>query len=130
MIHEKELLEIEERCNDATSGPWTIESHNYIEIISEAEDYSIAEVSCFESHLDTGNANADFIANSRTDIPNLIVEVRRLQEGLKIMLEYDQACKKILSEIGIGCIGRPMPERCRDVVELVQNYEKLVGEDK
>ena len=63
------LKEIEARADAATDGPWmSVDSYIGVE---EAEDQAVGE---------TGrDADATFIAHARTDIPDLIAEVKRLQ---------------------------------------------------
>lgn len=80
-----ELAEIEARANAATPGPWEpyrrvtlgvvsvmsaamFENRNGVDV-----DYVVADA------RDESFANADFIASSRTDVPALIAEIRRLQ---------------------------------------------------
>lgn len=87
-MKEIEILEIEERCNFASPGPWT----SFI----EARDFE-----CGSSFIMTGisangpndenargediylegasNEDQDFIAHARQDIPKLISEIRRLK---------------------------------------------------
>jgi len=80
-MSEEELIEIENRCNSSTPGPWK----SFI----EGRDHTSG------SHfIMTGNKNNrgndfeidgarmedyDFIANAKQDIPNLIQEIRRLK---------------------------------------------------
>lgn len=74
---EKELQEIEERCNKTTVGPWKsmIEGRDHNSgdsfIMTGKEDIYI-DNSLF-------NNNLDFIANAKQDIPRLIIEIRRLK---------------------------------------------------
>ena|ERR1700733_2436728 len=48
------------------------------------------------------------------------------QIALDLLISYDERCKKILSEIDIGYLGRPMPDRCSDVVALVHRLRKQI----
>jgi hypothetical protein len=82
MFTEKELLEIEDRLNKSTRGPWKayIEGRdhesgsNFIMTGSErnrGEDFEI-----FGATI----SDYDFIANAKQDIPRLIEEIRRLND--------------------------------------------------
>lgn len=80
-MDDKRIEEIGARCNAATPGPWTPVSRG----AAEGED------GCFGWELneppDAGIrgwvyrwADIDFIAHARADVPDLLVEVRRLRE--------------------------------------------------
>ena len=77
---EKELQEIEDRCQSATKGPW--------KSMIEGRDHSSGE-----SFIMTGGEdiyinsplldnNQDFIANAKQDIPKLIAEIRKLKSKI------------------------------------------------
>lgn len=70
----EELSDLDALCAVATPGPWTIFVDEY------RTQFSIAKngVSTMEERL----ANIKFIAASRTAIPELIKEVRRLRERI------------------------------------------------
>jgi len=74
---EKELKEIEERCNKTTKGPWEsmIEGRDHTSgdsfIMTGGEDIYINNP-LFDN-------NQDFIANAKQDIPKLISEIRKLK---------------------------------------------------
>ena len=78
---EKELKEIEDRCNKATTGPWKsmIEGRDHTSgdsfIMTGGEDIYIDS-----PLLDN---NQDFIANAKQDIPKLISEIRKLKTKTK-----------------------------------------------
>jgi hypothetical protein len=85
---EQELKEIEDRCNAATKGPWTsfIEGRNHesgdnfiMTGIKDGDD--IWSESRGEDIYLTGatNADQDFIAHARQDVPKLIQAVRQLR---------------------------------------------------
>lgn len=85
---DQELKEIENRCNATTKGHWNsyIEGRDHdsgssfiMTGISEGEDSNRGE----DIYL-TGatNADQDFIAHARQDIPRLLAEVRKLREEL------------------------------------------------
>ncbi|WP_435624761.1 hypothetical protein [Flagellimonas sp.] len=76
---EKELQEIEDRCNNATKGPWKsmIEGRDHTSgdsfIMTGGEDIYISNP-LFDN-------NQDFIANAKQDIPKLIAEIRKLKKA-------------------------------------------------
>lgn len=91
-MEEQRLREIEERSNQATPGPWMLndlQAHVYTgpgysdgnrgpyHCIAYCEnDYdALPEPQEFE--------NAAFIAHARTDVPDLVAEVRRLRTELQ-----------------------------------------------
>jgi hypothetical protein len=82
MITDEELKEIELRCSEAQNGPWKAyienrdhESGNSFimtgEGVNRGEDIEA---------LGATNADFDFIANARQDIPRLIKEIRLLKK--------------------------------------------------
>jgi len=93
----KQLAEIEERAKNATPGPWAVgvwadhmpESGLPCDIFvdDEHQDTVASFIDTYHRHLaidQSGavHADAEFIANARTDIPALIAEVHRLREAL------------------------------------------------
>jgi hypothetical protein len=88
---DQELKEIEDRCNAATGGPWTsfIEGRNH-----ESGDSFIMtgiavgeDTFCKDRGVDfyltgTTNADNDFIAHARQDIPRLLDAVKQLQQQI------------------------------------------------
>lgn len=80
-MDEKQLLEIEARANAATPGPWEQdeESNDALSIKSHGCVTAMVFGNAFLGEEAQGQ-NAHFIAHSRTDIPNLIAEIRRLQQ--------------------------------------------------
>lgn len=89
-ITEQELDEMQEICEAATEGPWCYDEMHweittpqrkdgYWLIVSEARQTPDQEY-----HVDqfghSYDANFAFIAHSRSDMPRLIAEVRRLRE--------------------------------------------------
>lgn len=78
---DQELKEIEDRCNSATKRPWK----SYIEGRDHESGDSFIQTGGEDIYI--GNPlfdnNQDFIAGARQDIPNLIKEIRRLNQELK-----------------------------------------------
>lgn len=72
----EQLAEIEARANAATDGPWVLGSSG-----------NVPDISYYGSGWAGVTKDEKFIAHSRTDIPALIAEVRRLQEKLDIAVD-------------------------------------------
>jgi hypothetical protein len=75
-LSEKELSEISQRCEQATSGPWKsyVEGRDHFSgsdfIMTAGEDLYLTGVTVLDQ---------DFIAHARQDVPRLVMEVRRLK---------------------------------------------------
>lgn len=113
---EKELREMEERCEAATSGPWVINAPE----LAEDEDGNILTgfysypggiegkdgdpVCTFGSENGSGHMfenewNKVFIAHSRTDLPRLIEAYREQRKELELVaLERNVLINNFLSE--------------------------------
>ena len=85
MITDEELKEIELRCSEAQNGPWkaSIENRDHEsgnsfimtgEGANRGDDIEV---------LGATNADFDFIANAKQDIPRLINEIRLLKGIIK-----------------------------------------------
>ena len=112
-MDEKQLAEIKERCEKATPGPWKVVEGKSFGVQSENKNIA----SCFRTE------NEQFIAHSRTDIPELIAEVERLKaENRKIVYcgqcasctcgetPYDMYCEELdrnCYTIGFCGFGQP-----------------------
>ena len=76
MISDKELAEIRKRADSATKGPWKayVEDRDFQSgssfIQTQGEDIELIGVT---------EADYDFIANARQDIPKLLDEIDRLR---------------------------------------------------
>lgn len=81
-MKDEELKEIEERCNKATAGPWIsfIEGRNHTSgsnfIRTNQDDIEL---------IGASDADQDFIAHARQDIPLLINEIYQLKMLLNKM---------------------------------------------
>ena len=77
MISDKELAEIKNRVENATQGPWKafIEGRDMESASSfiQTADEDIELIGATE-------ADYDFIANARQDIPRLLEEIERLRK--------------------------------------------------
>lgn len=91
----EQLDEIEARANRATEGPWTVsetvdetEYGSYtacgVQPIAPLEWYSDSDVAhvALEPMVEE---DAKFIAAARTDVPNLVAEVRRLRAQVEAL---------------------------------------------
>ena len=79
------IAEVEARCSNATPGPWA--SYEYM--VLNAGEYSI--VVCDSGENGESEKDAEFIAHARTDIPDLLAEVKTLKaEKESIAEEYSQ----------------------------------------
>jgi hypothetical protein len=74
------LAEIEKRCNAATAGPWWIAQSGYNCTGPRAVSHHNATVEETQPLPIYSERNMDFIANSITDIPDLVSEIKRLRE--------------------------------------------------
>ena len=78
----KRLQEITARERKATKRPWTRHDNEYPYYVwaSYGQRKGRYIASCWTDDADeTSVANADFIANSRQDIPDLLAEIARLR---------------------------------------------------
>ena len=78
LLTDQHLAEIEARCAAATPGPWRVDETGH-DVIDAT--HSIADCGPQRDYsygMKSSCANAEFIAHSRTDVPRLVDEVRRL----------------------------------------------------
>jgi len=77
------LAEIRNRTNTATPGPWC-HREGFIETCCEPSQLLGVTLQRSEAGLDAlpGLANAEFIAQARTDVPRLLDEIDRLRSRL------------------------------------------------
>jgi len=81
MITEEELMQIEQRANSAQAGPWKayIEGRDHESgsdfIMTGTDDQRGEDIEL----IGATNADYDFIAHARQDIPRLITEIRELK---------------------------------------------------
>lgn len=99
----EELKEIEERCNKAKPGPWSVFSIDYWEgeehpspqIWANSPEVPIAEVIkgewgdagifCGKISKKSAKANSLFIAHAREDIPKLLGYIKELQHEIEML---------------------------------------------
>lgn len=108
MLLTNELRAIEDRANEATPGPWvrgkkswdgtdiaTVTGPSVEEIVQEPTTFYAYPSGSFVD-VDGMEANLEFIAHARQDVPALVAEVKRLTEILRatrarILIELDDA---------------------------------------
>lgn len=114
-LSEERLSEIEERASRTPSPPWqhSCRSHGVVgprqaHGITDQDGHPVALVSMHPSN--TEEEIVDFLAHARTDIPDLVAEVRRLRAevGTRIPLGY----RKMLD------VQEPLPAR---VIEEIRS---------
>lgn len=86
---DERLREIEERCEKATKGPWTWDPD--FGVTPAKYEYE-ARTSRNIVEIDSGfyppwGGDGPFIAHSRTDVPDLLAEVRALRKVAKAGLD-------------------------------------------
>lgn len=96
------LDEIEERANAATPGPWFLDDERPLTPCvwtgyDEALGAEVAEYLTSRGYIRPGDdyprgcnhpaENMEFIAASRTDVPDLVAEVRRLRDALEVVFD-------------------------------------------
>jgi hypothetical protein len=84
------IAEIEKRCNAATAGPWFhrqagMEGHGQAyDWIADAEGVGRhSKIIVSRESVYGGTPDYSFIAHARTDIPDLVSEVKRLRAELE-----------------------------------------------
>lgn len=81
---EEQLRTIENRASAASDPPWQTDGYPYV-ISHYKGRCTVADCSSHAAdkvHHTTRQANAEFIAHAREGIPQLVSEIRRLQELL------------------------------------------------
>ena len=82
---EEELVEIEARAAAATPGPWEWNGGQFEDARLQWGDKFVLFASLYmprgnwEAYVDVSDADMDFIAAARSDVPALVAEVRRLR---------------------------------------------------
>lgn len=101
---EADLDAIRQRVEKATFGPWG--SHDEDEVV--AGDWDVHIATCWNSGIppDEATNNANFIANARTDIPQLLAAIDERDKVIHDMMEESDA--------------RRLAQRYRDVIKAVK----------
>lgn len=101
MITPARLAEISARANAATPGPWHYTDSGGINGVED--DKKLLFWSVPKDFMQDGDGthatwrDTDFIANARTDIPDLVAEIRRLRGALEEIAEMDAHCAEAMS---------------------------------
>jgi hypothetical protein len=84
MISDKELAEMQARCDAATDAPWTSFTNSCLDSprpsLVWGKPYPSGHMPTLADYQTQGNAQ--FIAAARTDLPRCIEEIKRLREAL------------------------------------------------
>lgn len=96
-MDDKRLKEIEARCDAATDGPWFGNSYGFI---------------CGKLWIPMNAYHSDmkFITKARTDLPDCVAEIRRLQAEVERLSK--PSVRQIAEEHGIDL------DRCKDDTEI------------
>lgn len=130
-LTDERIAEMESRCNAATDGPWELRAASAsnrmparVTALQMVRGYKrerlepgvVCEVNDYHGRFDEQlDADANFIAHSRQDMPDLIAEVRRLRSLLwdSVDLIDDAIAEAVCEEIGVERIdmGNVDPEK-------------------
>ena len=97
-----DLKAIEKRYSRATEGPWAIWhdlDHQGFKTVGDAQSYAevvsdgFTEESNPTAHVYT-DADAEFIAHAREDVPALVARVRELEAAVERVREYGEKMRK------------------------------------
>lgn len=114
-----ELQAIRERCEKATFGPWFMDGHEVFEN-QYGKGYTIAIVNARNHWVEESLGNANFIANSRNDIPGLLKEIDLLRFAIRCRHQPDQEYISPQREIErLQVIIRAQAERIAQQSELL-----------
>lgn len=83
-LTQAELNEIKERAEKAVSGPWSVDVQTE-SCDQYGEIYEIVQSDVFLAPVvaeSNSEADAEFIAHAREDIPKLVAEVERLKSAI------------------------------------------------
>lgn len=101
---QEQLDEIQERVNDATSGPWDCYGNGAHEVF-DAGEYDDGDPGELVAPVVTKLDDAEFIAHARTDVPALLAEVERLRADntrLRARLTVDDAMAERSARVYYG----------------------------
>ena len=108
-MDEAKLQEIEARANAATPGPWEPEHRGVV-----GNDVFIVE-DCVTAGWDAYRANQAFIATARTDVPDLVAEVRRLTAALATVTAEHAAALDAARREGAEGMQQRCEETCASI---------------
>ena len=106
-MNAERLSEIEARCEKATPGPWVVgegtpetycEGWNVVcstaRVVASRSTYRYHEPDEFD---DQTKCDIEFIAHARSDVPDLLTEVKRLQAEMESYRKADTALNEALN---------------------------------
>lgn len=113
---ELDLEAIEARANAATEGPWHGE-HDEFGCVQQGNYGWVAPGAGPEYDVDSdrGHADAEFIAHARTDVPDLLAELKRLRPVVEAALAVVEQMRPI---------GVPLSLRMRHLHQVVAHFER------
>jgi len=123
MITQTELNAIKERAEKATAGPWRIgmQSPNGLNNVGTIGGLLTAQTA--------DEADAEFIAHAREDIPRLVAEIERLNEIIKnydnTIRNLDALAGSIIYETEYYRYSEMVAEK---IIGLITELEKKVGD--
>ena len=118
-----DLDAIEARANAATDGPWSVYQTMHAEpkVVNSTGHWPAGEVAnASNSPADYGNADAEFIAHARTDVPALVAEVRRLREDADEDASVRDMLASLLTSTANALKGEPEQLWMHDWSDLPQ----------
>lgn len=103
------LAEIKSRAEAATPGPWEAELQE-VEVDHDGTEYPYTGAwvprACpwedGDGYVHMDDANAEFIANARQDIPDLLAEVERLREHVATLEHGNKDSRDRIRELESG----------------------------
>lgn len=117
----EELKKIEARCKVATEGPWCVEGGDTSGFCVTPDiyyEFEICEMNDTQEVLDEQKyANANFIAHSRQDVPDLIREVERLREAAKTFQELS-VCHRLRK-----CPSKTLHARLEKALQILKGSD-------
>ena len=131
MISQEQLKEIEVRCEKATEGPWRdcgldefnvqYYADNVVCLLGEAGHIIFSSDPVGNPK---GIGNVKFIAHSRSDIPLLLAEVKRLQRMSK---SYDETLVKLAESQERNEKLESLAVTAQELVKARRNFADLSG---
>lgn len=89
-LSESELEAIHKRAEAATCGPWELAIDEEFDI-NLRNDSGVGYIGTL-THVD--EADADFIANARKDVPALLAEIERLSAAVEMYRNLEHSVKR------------------------------------
>lgn len=115
----EKLDEIEARADAATEGPWKVDEYEALDVWSPAG--LVSSAAPVKTDERKPEADAEFVAHARSDVPALVAEVRRLRS-----LGADLA--RLMSEWSEGrpTVKRTLADRLNETRDVLARAADLV----